>query len=155
MTQLVYMSAATRQFDAIELTALLAKARQKNESLDISGMLVYHKDSFLQVLEGRESTVDALYERITADDRHTNCQLLLKTHVDRRSFGDWTMGFADTKLFGPKSLPGFNDFFGRRFSRQRFAADPSMAHKLLLAFRDGQWRQNVEFRDVAAVGAAK
>ena len=61
---------------------------------------------------------------------------------------------VDTKLYGPKSLPGFNDFFGRRFSRQGFAADPSLAHKLLLAFRDGQWRQNVEFRDTTAVGAA-
>jgi hypothetical protein len=153
--QLVYTSAATRQFDAIELTALLTKARQKNESLDVSGMLVYHDGSFLQVLEGEATAVDSLYERITRDDRHTKCTVLLRTFIDRRNFGDWSMGFVNTKLFGPKSLPGFADFFSRRFSPEAFAADPSTAHKLLLAFRDGKYRRKVEVGETTIIGAAK
>lgn len=144
LIQLVYMSAATRPMDAVELTVLLAKAREKNQRLDVSGMLVYHDDSFLQVLEGAEAAVNTLYERIIQDDRHLGCTLLLRSYIDKRSFADWSMGFVNTKLFGPKSLPGYSDFFGRRFSRQAFAGDPSMAHKLLLAFRDGQWRMKVE-----------
>jgi len=147
------MSAATRQFDNVELTVLLAKARQKNEQLDISGMLVYYDDSFLQVLEGEEKSVESLYQHITRDERHANCEMLLRSFIDRRSFGDWTMGFVNTRLFGPTSLPGFNDFFGKRFSREIFIADPSTPHKLLLAFRDGQWRQKVEAGERPLVAA--
>jgi hypothetical protein len=153
--QLIYASAATRNFDAIDLTALLMMARQKNESLDITGMLVYHDDSFLQVLEGEETAVDSLYQHIIRDDRHTKCTLLLRTFIDRRNFGDWSMGFVNTKLFGPKSLAGFTDFFNRRFSPEAFAADPSTAHRLLLAFRDGKYRRKVEVGDRAIIGAAK
>ncbi len=142
--QLIYISAATRQFDSIDLTALLSKARQKNERLKITGMLVYHGNSFLQVLEGPETAVDELYRQITQDSRHTNCTVLLRSYIDRRNFGDWTMGFVNTKLFGPKSLAGYNDFFGKKFSNVEFAQDPSLAHRLLLAFREGQWRQSVE-----------
>jgi len=139
------MSVATRQFDSFELTDLLVKARQKNQSLNISGMLVHHEGSFLQILEGEEKAVDVLYDRILSDDRHTNCSLLLRSYIDRRSFGDWTMGFVDTRIDAKKSLPGFNDFFGKRFSREAFVTDPSASRTVLLAFRDGKLRQTVEF----------
>jgi hypothetical protein len=61
------------------------------------------------------------------------------------------MGFVNTQRFGQKSLPGFNDFFSRRFSRETFATDVSTAHKLLLAFRDGQYRRSVEVGETAVV----
>lgn len=144
LIQLVYMSAATRPFDTIDLSVLLGKAREKNERLGVSGMLVFHDNSFLQVLEGSQHSVEQLYQRITQDDRHAQCELLLRTFIDKRSFGDWTMGFVNTKLFGSQALPGFNDFFGKRFSPAAFASNPSTARKLLLAFREGMWRQTVD-----------
>ena len=142
--QLIYMSAATPQFDSFELTDLLVAARQKNQTLDISGMLVYHDGSFLQILEGKEEAIGKLYDRVTRDDRHTNCQLLIRSYIDKRSFGDWTMGFVDTRLDAQKRRRGFHDFFGEQFSRQTFITDPSVPRKLLLAFRDGTLRQTVD-----------
>jgi Sensors of blue-light using FAD len=153
LIQLVYMSAANHQFDSVELTVLLAKARKKNERLGVSGMLVYHDDSFLQVLEGDDKIVQSLYEQILSDGRHANCVMLLKAFIDRRCFGDWTMGFADTKLYGPKTLEGYSDFFGNRFSSRAFESDPSAARKLLLMFRQGEWRQKVENGDTQLVPA--
>ncbi|HWA98257.1 MAG TPA: BLUF domain-containing protein [Pirellulales bacterium] len=144
LINLVYMSAATRDFDSFELTALLAKAREKNSRLDVTGMLVYHDDAFLQVLEGHEPAVQSLYDRIKLDDRHTNCTVLLRSFIDQRNFGEWTMGFVNTKLYGPKTLPGFSDFFGRRFDAEAFKKNSAIAQKLLLGFRDGQWRQAVD-----------
>lgn len=155
MVQLVYISSAVREFDSIDLTVLLAKAREKNERLDVSGMLVFHENAFLQVLEGEAGTVDSLYARIRQDDRHASCQILLRSFIDRRSFGDWKMGFVDTKLFGPKSLPGYSDFFGKRFSLAEFGADPSLAHKLLMQFREGNWRGTVEVESQATAIASR
>lgn len=144
LTQLIYMSAAAQPFTAADLTALLLKARAKNESLGVSGMLVYHEGSFLQILEGDDATVESLYSRIATDPRHTNCSRLLKSTIEERSFADWTMGFVNTKAKELQSLPGFTDFFGSGFSQTAFAADPSKSHKLLLAFREGKWHQKVE-----------
>jgi len=48
--QLLYISAATHQFTEQELTELLTKARENNESLGISGMLLYHERERLQRL---------------------------------------------------------------------------------------------------------
>ena len=144
LIQLVYMSAATRPFSDEELALLLIKSRHNNESLNISGMLVYHEGSFLQVLEGEEHAVEALYGRIAEDPRHQNCVMLLKVCIIRRSFGDWSMGFANSKDLLLSELPGYQDLFGKRFSVQKFASDPSTPQKLLLAFRAGEWRQNVE-----------
>jgi len=145
LVQLVYMSAATRAFASHELPALLSKTRMKNEILGVGGMLVYHQGSFLQVLEGLPSVVDKLYEKIALDDRHTNCELLLRTFLNQRGFAEWKMGFVNTNEFrNTKLLPGYCDFFDTAETFTGLVKKPEMAQKLLLAFRDGAWRQTVE-----------
>jgi len=52
LIQLIYVSAATNRFNPAELRELLRLARLKNQQLDVTGMLLYHEGSFLQVLEG-------------------------------------------------------------------------------------------------------
>jgi hypothetical protein len=145
LVQLIYMSAATRPFLSHELPSLLTKTRLKNESLGVSGMLVYHEGSFLQVLEGSAQNVDQLYKHIALDDRHTNCELLLRTFVEQRSFGDWSMGFVNTNEFrNPAQLPGYRDFFGTAMPFRENCRELGMAQKLLLAFRAGEWRKLME-----------
>jgi hypothetical protein len=63
-TKIIYASASVKPFSSKQLTDLLAKARAKNGTLHVSGLLLYHQGSFLQVLEGEDSVVSALYERI-------------------------------------------------------------------------------------------
>jgi hypothetical protein len=141
--QLIYMSAATRPIGSDELTELLIKARNRNESLGITGMLVYHEGAFLQILEGDERFVDPLYERITRDKRHTSCALLLRSYTDHRSFPEWGMGFVDTNHEELRSIPGFLDFFDSNFSRETFLSDPAVSRVILMMFRDGKWHQTV------------
>jgi hypothetical protein len=56
-------------------------------------MLLYCSQSFLQVLEGEPSVLDATYQRILADPRHTNLRRLLDVEVPGPLFPDWSMGF--------------------------------------------------------------
>jgi hypothetical protein len=58
----------------------------------ITGILVEASGLFFQVIEGEDSVVDALYERILADERHTEMLLLnVQRNVDRRLFPAWAM----------------------------------------------------------------
>jgi uncharacterized Fe-S cluster-containing MiaB family protein len=93
VVQCIYMSAAVEAMDSDTLMALLAKARRNNERSGLLGMLLYAGGSFLQVLEGRAPTVDAIYRRIQADPRHDSIVLLVREPIQERSFEDWTMGF--------------------------------------------------------------
>jgi hypothetical protein len=95
MFYLAYVSAATRRFDQQELETLLATCRRNNAALGISGALVYADGSFMQVLEGDEDTVRALYARIERDPRHHDLIVLDEGAEPVREFGDWSMAFRD------------------------------------------------------------
>lgn len=65
--QLLYISAAEHEFSEKELEELLKAARENNERLEISGMLLFHKGSFIQALEGKKDDVERLYQNISID----------------------------------------------------------------------------------------
>jgi Sensors of blue-light using FAD len=142
LIQLIYASAASKPFSAVELRELLRLARAKNERLDITGMLLYHEGSFLQVLEGPDSAVNPLLETIAKDKRHDKVLLLLRREIEARNFGEWKMGFVDVD---PKaqSLPGFRDYFKSHASFLELQGDPKMVERILDGFHDGQWRQHI------------
>ena len=76
MIQLIYVSTATKHFSLDELKMMLSEGRKRNLARDITGMIVFHEGKFLQILEGREEVVDALYEKICNDTRHEDIELL-------------------------------------------------------------------------------
>ena len=141
MIQLIYASAATVDFSNADLKELLRIARKNNESLNISGMLLYHEKSFLQILEGEEASVFPLFDKIHQDSRHNQVKLLLKANVEERSFQDWMMGFYDTSGHTPPLDAGYVDFFRGRPILDENEGD--RARKVLMQFREGAWRQRV------------
>lgn len=136
ITQLVYASSAAQAFTGDDLADLLAQAREHNTAADISGLLVFHDGAFLQVLEGPEADVAALYARIGHDPRHTKCRLLLRTAIDEREFGEWSMGFVDPQL-AAHGLAGYLDY---STGVAAVIIDTKRAKKVLLQFREGAWR---------------
>ena len=96
--QLVYYSrnhiagdpgAFDRQIDAI-----LSASRRNNEEAGITGALLFNAGCFAQVLEGPLMAVEETFERIQQDERHGDVSLLALEPIERRSFGNWAMGFV-------------------------------------------------------------
>jgi Sensors of blue-light using FAD len=144
--QLIYASAATSPFTEQELGSLLVRARANNQRLGVSGLLVHHAGSFFQVLEGSPDAVQALYDRIALDKRHTRVLPLARGLVSQRAFGDWSMGFVTGAHPQLKALPGFNDFLRHGFELGEVVDGESRARKLAFAFRSGRYRQLVDGR---------
>ena len=144
LVQLIYTSQAVEPFSGEQLSKLLEAARANNKALGVSGMLVYEDRIFLQALEGDESVVMPLYEKIGQDKRHEQLILLSKRAVEERAFSEWTMGFFNADVTALESLSGFYDFFGRNFSLFDFARNADLAHKILLRFKDGAWHRHVD-----------
>lgn len=136
LVQLMYASAALVPFTPLDLADLLAKARAKNQACDVSGLLVHLGGSFLQVLEGPKDDVESLYQTIIRDSRHAKCRLLLRSEIDEREFGEWSMGFADPRMVASE-LAGYVDMDA---GLSNLVHDTQRAKSTLIKLRDGAWR---------------
>ena len=135
LIHLAYVSTAVRFMPVDELTALLEQARQKNDRLGITGMLLYKDKSFLQVLEGEPDAVHELYQRIQRDDRHEKVKTLFDEALDTRDFPEWTMGFQNLDGTDLSELEGYSDFLETPDTARTFFEHQTRAKKLLLLFR--------------------
>jgi acylphosphatase len=114
MTRLIYSSYAHDDFTQDDLTGLLEQSRAKNSRLDITGVLFYVDDAFIQILEGPEEAVEALYATIREDPRHYHCKIIDQRGIDTRFFSEWSMGFCTMDKARVASLEGFNDFLYKK-----------------------------------------
>jgi hypothetical protein len=106
--EVIYGSVETRYFSQIQLSALLSLARARNQSLDVSGVLLHQKGVFIQVLEGDEPIVGALYDRIARDPRHKNVAVFRRGPIQARQFAAWSMGFLELDASVLSRLGGWN-----------------------------------------------
>lgn len=106
--QLIYVSKAVEPFDQKGLLDLLDESRCGNQSQEVTGMLLYKNDAFVQLLEGRKDVVLKLFDKIIADNRHNHVRRLLFRSVSERLFPEWSMGFEC--LSTDASIDGFTHF---------------------------------------------
>ena len=92
LVRLMYASRAAAGMDPEELAAILRKSRTANAAHGITGVLCYSEGIFLQVLEGGRTAVNRLYNRIVADARHHDAELMLYEEISERRFAGWSMG---------------------------------------------------------------
>jgi len=104
---IIYLSTAVRQLPDADLQELLTQARSFNADNQITGVLLYHKQNFVQVIEGDEAVVRPLYERIRQDTRHTGVMKLADKELMHRNFGEWSMAFQPVDNSAMASLAGF------------------------------------------------
>ena len=138
MIQFVYFSSAIRPFDNDQLVQLLVRAREKNARLQITGLLLYKGGNFMQVLEGEEARVRALFDVINADPRHRGTEVILEEPTDHRVFGDWSMGFRNLADPEVQNLPGFSPFMSNPLTARHFKEDPTGCLALLNFFSQGR-----------------
>ncbi|WP_396220560.1 BLUF domain-containing protein [Gemmatimonas sp.] len=93
--RLIYSSDAREDLRYRDFMAIMDTAAVTNEERAITGMLCYGGGRFLQALEGERLSVNALYNHIVKDPRHTNCQLLSVEEITARDFAEWSMKVVD------------------------------------------------------------
>lgn len=136
LISLVYVSVESHPLSEEDLIEILKKAREKNERLDITGMLLYRDGFFIQCLEGEKSAVESLYATIKLDNRHENVLTVSQDEIEERTFKDWKMGFnhiSDSDLSG---LEGYEDYINKPFDNEFFSDKPSRAMVLLQHFKN-------------------
>jgi hypothetical protein len=104
LVRLMYASRAVPALDQEELVTILRQSKANNPGTGVTGVLCFSGGIFLQALEGGRSAVNKLYNRIGADPRHTDVELLLYEEIGERRFASWSMGQVNMSRLNPSLL---------------------------------------------------
>jgi len=74
---------------------ILASARRRNILYGVSGVLLYNRNSFLQILEGNKKKIEEIFSSIFCDIRHTNIKVSEHKFVESRIFHSWSMAYLE------------------------------------------------------------
>lgn len=106
MKRLIYTSKEKEHFSKNELEALLVKARHNNESRGVTGLLVYSRGQFVQLLEGPDNSVAEAFRKISLNERHHNIDLIVEESCETAIFSEFRMAFLDLDLFAKENFGG-------------------------------------------------
>ena len=95
--------------------------------------MIYHRREFMQLLEGEQASVHALYDRIDSDPRHQQLRKIWDGPIRERGFSDWGMAFVAPDELDLRGKPGYQHLLDQGL---RQAPGDSTGKKLLLALRD-------------------
>ena len=104
LVRLMYASRAATPVDHDGLLAILRQCKAHNPRNGITGLLCCSGGIFIQALEGGRLAVNQLYNRITADVRHTDVVLLSYEEIGERRFAGWAMGQVNLSRLNPALL---------------------------------------------------
>lgn len=99
--QLVYVSEANPDLANEEIIEILKASQEKNHAQKISGLLLYQDHHFMQLIEGEESAVLTLFDRIAEDKRHRNVVVVGRFAAESPSMPTWAMAY-----FSPENPEG-------------------------------------------------
>jgi hypothetical protein len=73
---------------------MLKTARRRNPQCNVGGALLVSDGRFVQALEGDKKDVQATFERISLDPRHTGIEILCAQTTNKRRFTEWSMAYV-------------------------------------------------------------
>ena len=73
------------------LIDIVEKSKVNNPLLEITGLLFYHNNRFVQVIEGERESLGKLMSILEKDSRHKNIEILIDKEIQKRGFEKWNM----------------------------------------------------------------
>ena len=117
MHLIVYTSELAGQGDINSiLKDIVSVSKQKNPEHDITGLLFYHNQRFLQIIEGEQGELENLMAVLEQDTRHKNIERIIDRDIRKRGFGQWNMdsiNLSDTDTIDPEELKKIRDAYTR------------------------------------------
>jgi hypothetical protein len=128
MHHILYLSQVSVALSEDDLKRLLESSRLRNQSRQITGLLLYSDRQFMQLLEGEEGDVRRLFATIAQDPRHNGLIKLADKTIPHRSCAEWSMAFAAVSAERLASSSGYLGLAQVQFSTASF----SLADRALL-----------------------
>lgn len=128
MYELIYWSVANPNLNSSDIEKILNKSKDFNLQNGVTGFLFFYNNQFIQIIEGEKSVVQALFENIKKDTRHTNVLLLAESETNERLFESWTMNYHNLSQ-------NENEFFSKKLFINNIITLSQFAQKTTQASR--------------------
>jgi Sensors of blue-light using FAD len=131
LVRLVYASRAVDDVSQEQLLNILSQSKVNNPESGITGVLCSSGSIFLQCLEGGRMQVNALYNQIAADPRHSDVVILSYEEISERNFSNWSMGVVNLEQVNPSLLLKYSETATLDPYRVSGTASMALLHELM------------------------
>ena len=87
-----------------EFFSINSNSNRNNKRDNITGVLAYYDDHYMQVIEGDSNDIECLVERIKKDHRNEDFHIVLDKTLNEKIYEDWnfvlTNSTQETEKFG-------------------------------------------------------
>jgi hypothetical protein len=87
----IYASSASSPLADHDLMSIKEKSKKETEKLDVTGLLVFHRNNFIHYYEGEKSAVGKIVSSIEKDKRHNTVKPIAEGTVKERQFPNTSM----------------------------------------------------------------
>ena len=103
--ELAYVSTITFKASDEDIENIVSHSQLNNALADVSGLLLFNGVNFAQILEGPQTTLNRLFEKISHDERHSGVIKLVERPIEARAFSGWSMAYLKStdSVFGTDS----------------------------------------------------
>lgn len=91
MEQIIYTSVAADDLDAGDIFKIVETASRNNVGRDVTGLLIFVRGRFFQLVEGPTVELDRLLGDVSEDRRHHSINILKRCPIEVRRFSRWRM----------------------------------------------------------------
>ena len=135
MYQIIFAGLALTPFTQPDLDQLLARSREKNQMMNITGLMLYKDSCFIQVIEGPDKHVQDLWASIEMDFRLQTTACFSSKAIVKREFGDRPMAFTNIPALTKEQCPDLAEFLAEAMTPDVLAKKPGRARELLEILR--------------------
>lgn len=89
-----YVSTVHPQVSNYDIAKLMDFIKTNNNTLNITGILIYSDGNFFQILEGEKFLIKMLFDKIKKDVRHYNIIKMLDKEIKVNSFSEYNSSFT-------------------------------------------------------------
>lgn len=93
--EVLYVSTIAPTAPISVVADIASKSRIRNQTQNITGLLIFDGLRFCQQIEGGQKEVLALIERISSDARHSNVTIFHHGMLAERRFKNFSLAFTD------------------------------------------------------------
>lgn len=104
LTTLIYRSRLCRSVSQHFLAQLAGKAQRFNQTVSVTGILLFDGVYFFQILEGPSDAIDTVFSRVSSDPRHDQIVQLMRDYAPQRHFGKLGMSVIDMRNDTPEGV---------------------------------------------------
>lgn len=87
----MYVSSARHPLPDQELMNIKAQSKAACEKSGITGLLVFHRNTFIHYYEGEKRAVGKMLSFVSKDKRHKDVKVIDEGKLDQRQFPNWSM----------------------------------------------------------------